>query len=215
MVQIPGSDTLDESKAGFDCGGEGTLVDVWLPIEIAAGRPRSWPVKRMLPMIGSPARRLLHRGAARDGSVMAGLGRFWPIRSFRRSWLRFLCAAHRRLIDRRHKVGGARACVCASEDGAGTRPITSSVMVAIGTGHVFSKGRDFAAWLGLAPRQIWTGDRANIQARQSLSARPIRAGGLGGADPAAELERYGLSPWIEAAEARCTATCWRSRSPIS
>jgi transposase len=97
----------------------------------------------------------------------------------------------------------------------GTRPITSSVMVAIGTGDVFSNGRDFAAWLGLVPRQIWTGDRANIQARQSLSARPIRAGGLGGADPAAELERYGLSPRIEAAEARCTATCWRSRSPIS
>ena len=27
---------LEKSKAGFDCGGEGTLVDVWLPIEIAA-----------------------------------------------------------------------------------------------------------------------------------------------------------------------------------
>ncbi len=37
----------------------------------------------------------------------------------------------------------------------GTRPITSSVMVAaIGTGDVFSKGRDFAAWLGQVPRQI-------------------------------------------------------------
>ena len=36
LVQIPGSDTLDESKAGFGCDGEGTLVDVWLPIEIAA-----------------------------------------------------------------------------------------------------------------------------------------------------------------------------------
>ncbi len=35
-LQIAGSDTLDESKARFDCGGEGTLVDVWLPIEIAA-----------------------------------------------------------------------------------------------------------------------------------------------------------------------------------
>ncbi len=37
----------------------------------------------------------------------------------------------------------------------GTRPITSSVTVAaIGTSDVFSKGRDFAAWLGLVPRQI-------------------------------------------------------------
>jgi transposase len=39
-------------------------------------------------------------------------------------------------------------------------PIISSAMVAaIGTGDVFSKSRDFAAWLGLVPRQISTGDR--------------------------------------------------------
>ena len=42
----------------------------------------------------------------------------------------------------------------------GIGPIISSAMVAaIGTGDVFSKGRDFAAWLGLVPRQISTGDR--------------------------------------------------------
>jgi retron-type reverse transcriptase len=31
--------------------------------------------------------------------------------------------------------------------------------VLIGAGDVFSKGRDFAAWLGLVPKQISTGDR--------------------------------------------------------
>jgi transposase len=42
----------------------------------------------------------------------------------------------------------------------GIGPIISSAMVAaIGAGDVFSKGRDFAAWLGLVPRQISTGDR--------------------------------------------------------
>src|SRR5262245_56134430 len=42
----------------------------------------------------------------------------------------------------------------------GVGPIISSAMVAaIGTGDVFSKGRDFAAWLGLVPKQISTGDR--------------------------------------------------------
>src|SRR6204780_618483 len=42
----------------------------------------------------------------------------------------------------------------------GIGPIISSAMVAaIGTGDGFSKGRDFAAWLGLVPRQISTGDR--------------------------------------------------------
>lgn len=39
-------------------------------------------------------------------------------------------------------------------------PIISSARVAaIGTADVFSKGRDFAAWLGPVPKQISTGDR--------------------------------------------------------
>ena len=42
----------------------------------------------------------------------------------------------------------------------GVGPIISSAMVAaIGTGDDFSKGRDFAAWLGLVPKPISTGDR--------------------------------------------------------
>src|SRR6201982_2180300 len=42
----------------------------------------------------------------------------------------------------------------------GIGPIISSAMVAaIGTGDAFTKGRDFAAWLGLVPKQISTGDR--------------------------------------------------------
>ena len=44
----------------------------------------------------------------------------------------------------------------------GIGPIISSAMVAaIGTGDVFSKGRDFGAWLGLVPKQISTGDRTH------------------------------------------------------
>src|ERR1700720_4347204 len=42
----------------------------------------------------------------------------------------------------------------------GIGPIISSAMVAaIGTGDAFTKGRDFAAWLGLVPKQMSTGDR--------------------------------------------------------
>ena len=45
----------------------------------------------------------------------------------------------------------------------GIGPIISSAMVtAIGAGDVFSRGRDFAAWLGLVPRQISTGDRTTL-----------------------------------------------------
>jgi transposase len=42
--------------------------------------------------------------------------------------------------------------------------ISSAIVAAIGTGDVFSKGRDFGAWLGLVPKQISTGDRT-IQAK--------------------------------------------------
>ena len=48
----------------------------------------------------------------------------------------------------------------------GIGPIISSAMVAaIGAGDVFTKGRDFAAWLGLVPKQISTGDRTILGKR--------------------------------------------------
>jgi transposase len=34
-----------------------------------------------------------------------------------------------------------------------------AVVAAIGSGSTFMRGRDFAAWLGLVPRQMSTGDR--------------------------------------------------------
>ena len=42
----------------------------------------------------------------------------------------------------------------------GIGPIIASAMIAaIGDGTAFAKGRDFAAWLGLVPKQMSTGDR--------------------------------------------------------
>jgi len=67
--------------------------------------------------------------------------------------------------------------------------ISSAVVAAIGAGDVFSKGRDFAAWLGLVPRQISTGDRTilgKISKRGNRYLR-VRAGRVGGADQAEEL----------------------------
>ena len=47
----------------------------------------------------------------------------------------------------------------------GIGPIIFSAMVAaIGNGAVFTKGRDFGAWLGLVPKQISTGDRTILGA---------------------------------------------------
>jgi transposase len=89
----------------------------------------------------------------------------------------------------------------------GIGPIISTAMVAaIGSGDTFSKGRDFAAWLGLVPRQISTGDRTIlgriskrgnrylrvlfVQAARVVLLRPM------------SWERHGLKPWIEAAKKR-------------
>jgi transposase len=43
------------------------------------------------------------------------------------------------------------------------------MVAAIGAGDAFAKGRDFAAWLGLVPKQIATGDRT-ITARYRSAA---------------------------------------------
>jgi len=74
----------------------------------------------------------------------------------------------------------------------GVGPIISSAMVAaIGAGEAFSKGRDFAAWLGLVPQANL--DRRphhpwqDFQTRQSLPACLVRAGRMGCADQAEEL----------------------------
>jgi len=41
--------------------------------------------------------------------------------------------------------------------GARTNHLQRDVVAAIGNGDAFAKGRDFAAWLGLVPKQISTG----------------------------------------------------------
>jgi transposase len=58
----------------------------------------------------------------------------------------------------------------------GIGPIISSATVAaIGTGDVFSKGRDFGAWLGLVPKQISTGDRTILGGISRRGNRYLRA----------------------------------------
>ena len=52
--------------------------------------------------------------------------------------------------------------------------ISSAVVAAIGSGDVFSKGRDFAAWLGLVPKQISTGDRTILGKISKRGNRHLR-----------------------------------------
>jgi transposase len=64
----------------------------------------------------------------------------------------------------------------------GVGVITASAMVAaIGTGAAFAKGRDFAAWLGLVPKQISTGDRTILGGLSKRGNRHLRTLFVGGA----------------------------------
>jgi transposase len=87
----------------------------------------------------------------------------------------------------------------------GIGPIISSATVAaIGAGDTFSKGRDFAAWLGLVPRQISTGDRTILGKISKRGNRYLRV-------------LFVQAAWVVLIrpESGCTVTCWPSRLPIS
>src|SRR5712675_1346615 len=89
----------------------------------------------------------------------------------------------------------------------GIGPIILSAMVAaIGTGDVFSKGRDFGAWLGLVPKQISTGDRTILGKISRRGNRYLRVLFVQAAWVVLvrikNWERYGLKSWIEAAKRR-------------
>ena len=89
----------------------------------------------------------------------------------------------------------------------GIGPIISSAMVAaIGGGDAFSKGRDFAAWLGLVPRQISTGDRTILgkiskRGNRYLRVLFVQAAWVVLIKPKS-WERHGLKAWIDAAKKR-------------
>jgi transposase len=89
----------------------------------------------------------------------------------------------------------------------GIGPIISSAMVAAtGAGEVFAKGRDFAAWLGLVPKQISTGDRTILgpisrRGNRYLRTLFVQAAWVVLVRPQS-WERHGLKSWIEAGKKR-------------
>ncbi len=84
--------------------------------------------------------------------------------------------------------------------------ISTAIVAAIGKGEVFDKGRDFAAWLGLVPRQFSTGGRTIlgriskrgnsylrmllVQAANVILMRPHR------------WDSIGLGPWLRGVVSR-------------
>ena len=136
----------------------------------------------------------------------------------------------RRLDERVESLSGEIEAVARQDAGCerlmsvpGIGPIISSAMVAaIGTGDVFSKGRDFAAWLGLVPKQMSTGDRTILLGKISKRGnRYLRVlfvqGGMGrvGSSPRAGKAPVASSPGSKPPRSDCTITCLRSRLPTS
>ena len=120
----------------------------------------------------------------------------------------------RRLDERIEGLSGEIEAIARQESGCerlmsvpGIGPIISSAMVAaIGAGDAFTKGRDFAAWLGLVPRQMSTGDRTILgkiskRGNRYLRVLFVQAAWVVLIKPKI-WERYGLKPWIEAAKKR-------------
>ena len=89
----------------------------------------------------------------------------------------------------------------------GIGPIISSAMVAaIGNGAAFCKGRDFAAWLGLVPKQMSTGDRTILGRITKRGNRHLRMLFIQGARAIllrpASWAKHSFGSWLAAAARR-------------
>jgi transposase len=89
----------------------------------------------------------------------------------------------------------------------GVGPIIASAMVAaIGNGTTFAKGRDFAAWLGLIPKQMSTGDRTILGRITKRGNRHLRTLFMQGARVIllrpANWTKHSFGPWLTAAAQR-------------
>jgi transposase len=89
----------------------------------------------------------------------------------------------------------------------GIGPIIASAMVAaIGDGSAFTKGRDFAAWLGLVPRQVSTGGRTILGRISKRGNTYLRTLFIRGAKVLLlrpkNWPRHSFGPWLEAASRR-------------
>ena len=91
--------------------------------------------------------------------------------------------------------------------------ISSAVVAAIGSGDAFSKGRDFAAWLGLVPRQISTGDRTILGRISKRGNRYLRVLFVQAAWVV--LVKVKASRWDGHAKRGCITMFWQSRLPTS
>ncbi len=83
--------------------------------------------------------------------------------------------------------------------------VATAIVAAIGNGAAFRKGREFAAWLGLVPRQYSTGGKAKllgISKRGNIYLRKILIHGARAAAMRIKRDRFAIGGWMNALEAR-------------
>jgi transposase len=84
--------------------------------------------------------------------------------------------------------------------------ISSAVVAAIGNGTAFARGRDFAAWLGLVPKQMSTGDRTILGRITKRGNRYLRMLFMQAARVVLVWPRnwmkHSFGPWLAAAAQR-------------
>ena len=83
--------------------------------------------------------------------------------------------------------------------------VATAIVAAIGNGAAFRKGRDFAAWLGVVPRQYSTGGKAKllgISKRGNVYLRKILIHGARAAVLRIKRDRAPIGAWLDALDAR-------------
>jgi transposase len=89
----------------------------------------------------------------------------------------------------------------------GIGPIISTAMVAaIGTGEAYGRGRDFAAWLGLVPRQYSTGGKPILGRITKRGSKYLRSLFIQAAHVILmrphNWQRFSFGPWLQQAASR-------------
>ena len=83
--------------------------------------------------------------------------------------------------------------------------VATAIVAAIGNGAAFHKGREFAAWLGIVPRQYSTGGKAKllgISKRGNVYLRKILIHGARAAVLRIKRDRAPIGAWLDALDSR-------------
>ena len=83
--------------------------------------------------------------------------------------------------------------------------VATAIVAAIGNGAAFRKGREFAAWMGLVPKQYSTGGKAKLAGISKRGNRYLRKILIHGARAVvlrSKRDRIAMGEWMTALEAR-------------